>query len=71
MSWRVVYLKMLFMVIFIIFMYWNIGKVMLVMDVCVDIGLYIYSIDVFDIISDDGGGGGDVKMEGFFRICVE
>lgn len=70
-SRRAVHLKMPPMAILITSTHRNIGKATLAMDACADIGLHTYSIDAFDIISDDGGGGGDVKTEGFLRTRAE
>lgn len=48
----------------------NIGKATLVRAACADVGLHAYSVDAYDILSE-GGGGGDVKTDGFLRTRVE
>lgn len=70
-SRRAVHLRMPPMAILITSTHRNIGKAALAMDACADIGLHTYGIDAYDIISDDGGGGGDVKTEGFLRTRAE
>lgn len=70
-SRRAVHLRMPPMALLITSTHRNVGKSTLAMDACADIGLHTYSIDAYDIISDDGGGGGDVKTEGFLRTRAE
>ncbi|KAH8172003.1 ATPase family associated with various cellular activities (AAA) domain-containing protein [Sarocladium implicatum] len=70
-SRRAVHLRMPPMALLITSTHRNVGKATLAMDACADIGLHTYSIDAYDIISDDGGGGGDVKTEGFLRTRAE
>ncbi|PFH61761.1 hypothetical protein XA68_16381 [Ophiocordyceps unilateralis] len=49
----------------------NIGKATLVRSACADVGLHTYSIDAYDILSDGGGSGNDVKTDGFLRTRAE
>ena len=49
----------------------NIGKAALIRSACVDLGLHLFSIDAYDVLSDGGAGGGDVKTEASLRAKVE
>ncbi|KAF4123062.1 peroxin-6 [Geosmithia morbida] len=51
----------------------NIGKATLATTACADIGLHTFTVDAYDILSEGagGGGGGDVKTEGFLRTRAE
>lgn len=49
----------------------NIGKTTLALAACADIGLHAYTIDCYDILSEGGGSGSDVKTEGFLRTRAE
>ncbi|KAF1975723.1 peroxisomal biogenesis factor 6 [Bimuria novae-zelandiae CBS 107.79] len=49
----------------------GIGKATVVTRACEDLGLHTFSIDAFDILSEGGAGGGDVKTEGFLKARAE
>ena len=48
----------------------NIGKAYLAANACSDIGVHVFTIDAYDILTD-GGAGGDVKTEAILRARVE
>ncbi|KAJ4345356.1 peroxisomal assembly protein [Didymosphaeria variabile] len=49
----------------------GIGKATVAAKACEDLGLHTFSIDAFDILSEGGAGGGDVKSEGFLKARAE
>jgi len=49
----------------------NIGKATVANRACSDIGLHCFSIDAYDIVSESGAGGSDVKTEGFLKARAE
>ncbi|EMD62976.1 hypothetical protein GGP41_005012 [Bipolaris sorokiniana] len=49
----------------------GIGKATIATKACEDLGLHTFSIDAFDIITEGGAGGGDVKTEGFLKARAE
>lgn len=49
----------------------GIGKATVATRACDDLGLHTFSIDAFDILSEGGAGGGDVKTEGFLKARAE
>ncbi|PHH87824.1 hypothetical protein CDD83_8358 [Cordyceps sp. RAO-2017] len=49
----------------------NIGKSTLARTACADVGLHVYAIDAYDILSEGGGSGSDVKTDGFLRTRSE
>ncbi|KAL5450680.1 peroxisomal assembly protein [Paraphaeosphaeria minitans] len=49
----------------------GIGKATVAAKACEDLGLHSFSIDSFDILSEGGAGGGDVKTEGFLKARAE
>jgi peroxin-6 len=49
----------------------GIGKATVATKACEDLGLHTFSIDAFDIITEGGAGGGDVKTEGFLKARAE
>ncbi|KAK3068162.1 peroxisomal assembly protein, partial [Coniosporium uncinatum] len=49
----------------------NIGKAATASKACEDLGLHSFSIDAFDILTEGGSGGGDVKTEGFLKARAE
>lgn len=49
----------------------GIGKATVATKACEDLGLHTFSIDAFDILSEGGAGGGDVKTEGFLKARAE
>ncbi|KAH3989728.1 hypothetical protein HBH52_014900 [Parastagonospora nodorum] len=49
----------------------GIGKATVATKACEDLGLHTFSIDAFDIVTEGGAGGGDVKTEGFLKARAE
>ncbi|KAJ4287336.1 peroxisomal assembly protein [Kalmusia sp. IMI 367209] len=49
----------------------GIGKSTVATKASEDLGLHTFSIDAFDILSEGGAGGGDVKTEGFLKARAE
>lgn len=49
----------------------GIGKATVSSRACEDLGLHTFTIDAFDILSEGGAGGGDVKTEGFLKARAE
>lgn len=49
----------------------NIGKANVASRACSDLGLHIFPIDAYDILTDGGAGGGDVKTEAFLKAKAE
>jgi peroxin-6 len=49
----------------------GIGKADVATKACEDLGLHTFTIDAFDIVSEGGAGGGDVKTEGFLKARAE
>lgn len=49
----------------------QIGKATVVSHACEDLGLHRFAIDCFDIITEGGSGGGDVKTEAFLKARAE
>ena len=49
----------------------NIGKTYTASQACSDLGLHVFPIDVFDILSEGGAGGGDVKTEASLKARVD
>ncbi|KAG9252707.1 peroxisomal biogenesis factor 6 [Emericellopsis atlantica] len=72
-SKRAIALKMPPVAILLTSTHRNIGKSTLAAGACGDIGLHTFTIDAFDILSEggNGGGGSDVKTEGFLRTRAE
>ncbi|KAL7962671.1 AAA domain-containing protein [Trichoderma compactum] len=70
-SLRAVHLKMPPVVILLTSSHRNIGKATMAKDACSDMGLHTFTIDAYDIISEGGGSGSDVKTEGFLRTRAE
>ncbi|KND92208.1 Peroxisomal biogenesis factor 6 [Tolypocladium ophioglossoides CBS 100239] len=70
-SQRAIHLKMPPIAILLTSTHRNIGKSTLATTACADIGLHRYSIDAYDILSEGGGSGSDVKTEGFLRTRAE
>lgn len=70
-SQRAIHLKMPPVAILLTSTHRNIGKATLATNACNDIGLHTYTIDAYDILSEGGGSGSDVKTEGFLRTRAE
>jgi len=49
----------------------GIGKAEVATKACEDLGLHTFTIDAFDIVTEGGAGGGDVKTEGFLKARAE
>jgi peroxin-6 len=49
----------------------QIGKAFNAEQACEDLGLHTFVIDAYDIVTESGGGGGDVKTEGVLRARTE
>ena len=49
----------------------NIGKAHVASRACSDLGLHIFPIDAYDILTEGGAGGGDVKTEAFLKAKAE
>ena len=49
----------------------NIGKAASIKSACADLGLHLFPIDAYDVLSEGGAGGGDVKTEASLRAKVE
>lgn len=49
----------------------QIGKATIAERACEDLGLHSFPIDAFDILTEGGSGGGDVKTEGFLRARTD
>lgn len=49
----------------------NIGKATIFTGACADLGLHIFIIDAYDILTEGGAGGGDVKTEAFLKARAE
>lgn len=49
----------------------HIGKTFTTKAACADLGLHAFEIDAYDIVSEGGSGGGDVKTAGFLEARAE
>ncbi|KAF2874928.1 peroxisomal biogenesis factor 6 [Massariosphaeria phaeospora] len=49
----------------------GIGKSTVAAKACEDLGLHTFVIDAFDIVTEGGAGGGDVKTEGFLKARAD
>lgn len=49
----------------------GIGKSTVAANACEDLGLHTFAIDAFDILTDGGAGGSDVKTEAFLKARAE
>ncbi|KAG5949637.1 peroxisomal assembly protein [Claviceps sorghi] len=70
-SSRALHLKMPAVAILLTSTHRNIGKTTLAFAACADIGLHTYRIDSYEILSEGGGSGSDVKTEGLLRSRAE
>lgn len=68
---RAVHLKLPPLAILLVSTQRNIGKATVASRACADIGLHTFTIDAYDILSEGGAGGGDVKTEGFLKARAE
>lgn len=70
-SKRAIHLKMPPVAILLVSTQRNIGKSTLAMNACADIGIHTFTIDAYDIVNEGGGGGSDVKTEGFLKARAD
>ncbi|KAI9819594.1 MAG: peroxisomal assembly protein [Pycnora praestabilis] len=49
----------------------NIGKATVARDACADLGLHVFTIDAYDIVTEGGAGGGDMKTEAYLQARAE
>lgn len=70
-SKRAIHLKMPPLAILLVSTQRNIGKATVATNACLDIGLHTFKLDAYDIVSDAGSGGSDVKTEGFLKSRAE
>ncbi|KAL8304119.1 hypothetical protein RB597_004585 [Gaeumannomyces tritici] len=70
-SKRAIYLKAPPVAILLVSTQRNIGKARLATDACRDIGLHTFTVDAFDILSEGGAGGSDVKTDGTLKARAE
>ncbi|KAI9764498.1 MAG: peroxisomal assembly protein [Geoglossum simile] len=49
----------------------NIGKATVATRACADLGIHAFPIDAYDILTDGGAGGGDVKAEALLKARCE
>jgi peroxin-6 len=49
----------------------NIGKATIATRACADIGLHTFTIDAYDILTEGGANGGDVKTEAYLKARAE
>ena len=70
-SSRAVHLGMKPMVILLHSTQRNIGKAHVVLSACLDLGVHTFPIDAYDILTEGGAGGGDVKTEAFLELRVK
>lgn len=49
----------------------NIGKATLATRASADLGVHVFSIDAYDLLTEGGAGGGDIKTEALFKARVE
>ncbi|ETS87396.1 Peroxisomal biogenesis factor 6 [Pestalotiopsis fici W106-1] len=70
-SKRAIHLKMPPVAILLVSTQRNIGKSTLATNACSDIGIHTFTIDAYDIVNEGGGGGSDVKTEGFLKARAD
>lgn len=70
-SQRAIHLKMPPVAILLVSNQRNIGKADIATKACADIGLHTLTIDTYDIVNEGGGGGSDVKTEGFLKARAD
>lgn len=49
----------------------NIGKAYMASGACADLGLHVFPIDAYDILTEGGAGSGDLKTEASFRARID
>ncbi|KAI1849220.1 hypothetical protein JX266_005181 [Neoarthrinium moseri] len=70
-SKRAVHLNMPPVAILLVSNQRNIGKATVATNACSDLGLHTFTIDAYDIVNEGGGGGSDVKTEGFLKARAD
>ncbi|SPN97786.1 probable peroxin-6 [Cephalotrichum gorgonifer] len=70
-SQRAIHLNMPPVAILLVSAHRDIGKATVVKSACADIGLHSYTIDCYDILSESGGSGGDVKTEAYLSTRAD
>ncbi|KAH6660159.1 hypothetical protein BKA67DRAFT_547064 [Truncatella angustata] len=70
-SKRAIHLRMPPIAILLVSTQRNIGKATVATSACADIGLHTFTIDAYDIVNEGGGGGSDVKTEGFLKARAD
>jgi len=68
---RAIHLKLQPLAILLVSTQRNIGKATVASRACTDIGLHSFAIDAYDILSEGGAGGGDVKTEAFLKARAD
>ncbi|CAI4213699.1 unnamed protein product [Parascedosporium putredinis] len=70
-SQRAIHLKMPPVAILLVSTHRDIGKATVAEEACADIGIHSYAIDCYDILSESGGSGGDVKTEAYLTTRAD
>lgn len=70
-SQRAIHLNMPPVAILLVSNHRDIGKATVATSACADIGIHSYTIDCFDILSESGGSGGDVKTEAYLSTRAD
>ncbi|PKS07899.1 hypothetical protein jhhlp_006507 [Lomentospora prolificans] len=70
-SQRAIHLKMPPVAILLVSTHRDIGKMTVAEAACADIGIHSYAIDCYDILSESGGSGGDVKTEAYLTTRAD
>ncbi|CAK7223357.1 peroxisomal assembly protein [Sporothrix curviconia] len=66
-SRRAIHLKMPPVAILLVSTQRHIGKALVAVNACADMGLHTFSVDAYDIVNEAGAGGGDAKTEGVLK----
>ena len=70
-SQRAIHLKMPPVAILLVSTHRDIGKATVAEAACADIGIHSFTIDCYDILSESGGSGGDVKTEAYLTTRAD
>ncbi|KAI0505532.1 peroxisomal biogenesis factor 6 [Xylaria bambusicola] len=70
-SKRAIHLKLPPVAVLLVSTQRSIGKTTITMNASSDIGLHTFTIDAYDIVNENGGGGSDVKTEGFLKARAD
>ncbi|KKA27391.1 hypothetical protein TD95_000491 [Thielaviopsis punctulata] len=68
---RAIALKMPPVAVLLVSTHRAVGKASVAAAACSDIGIHSFTIDCYDVLSESGGSGGDVKTEGFLRARAD